>query len=235
MNNHTSIKELRPEYRPDEKFLALGPEALSDAELLAIILRSGSSEESSVDLADRILHSEKGGTSSLLSIFEHEVEDLMKLRGVGKVKAVQIKAVAELSKRIAMTQASGELSFTNPQTIADYYMEQLRHCRQERIILILLDSACHRIKDLVLSVGTVNSTLYSPREILIEAVRCEAVSVILLHNHPSGNPTPSSDDIQATRRVRDACSLVGIQLIDHIIIGDRVYFSFCEEEMLEKQ
>lgn len=231
MNKHT-IFDLVPEQRPDEKFLAFGPEALTDAELLAIILRTGSLEESSVDLAERILHPENGEESTILTIFDYEIEDLKKIKGIGKVKALQIKAVIELSRRISMTRAGKTLSFSSPTSIADYYMELLRHCRQEKIILVLLDSACHKIKDLVLSIGTVNSSLYSPREVLIEALRYNAVSVILLHNHPSGNPNPSQDDIQATLKIQSACETVGLQLLDHIIIGDKDYYSFCEEDLL---
>lgn len=230
--DHIFIKDMRPEQRPDEKFLLHGPDALSDAELLAIILRTGSLEESSVSLADRILHPETDSESGILSIFDYELEDLRKIHGIGKVKALQIKAVIELSKRIAMTKASKELSFHDPESIANYYMELLRHSRQEQIILVLLDSACNKIKDLVLSVGTVNSSVYSSREILIEALRCNAVNVILLHNHPSGNPSPSSYDLESTKQVKEACRMIGIHLIDHIIIGDCSYFSFCEEELL---
>ena len=229
---HQTIMEMRPEQRPDEKFLSLGPDALTDAELLAIILRTGSRQESSVDLADRILHPEKNRETNLLSIFDYEIEDLMKLKGIGKVKAVQIKAVIELSKRISMTRAAGELKFTSPETIAEYYMERLRHEKQEEVLLLLLDSAGHLRKERRLSLGTVSSALYSPREILIEALRSQAVSVILLHNHPGGDPTPSENDIRATERIRSACSLTGFTLADHIIIGDNRYFSFLENDLL---
>lgn len=229
---HQSIMEMRPEQRPDEKFLSFGPEALSDAELLAIILRTGTRDASSVDLAEQILNPEEKSGNNLLSIFDYEIEDLMKMNGVGKVKALQIKAVLELSKRIAMTRAAKDLCFNNSGTVAEYYMEQFRHEKQEEVFLIMLDSGGFRLRERRLFLGTVNTALFSPREILIDALRSKAVSVILLHNHPSGDPMPSEEDIRATKRVEDACDLIGIKLVDHIIIGDNTYFSFFENQML---
>ena len=226
------IKEMEPEQRPYEKVLTFGTEALTDAELLAIILRTGSKEESSIDLADRILNPGPDGSKTILNIFDYEIEDLMKIKGIGKVKAIQIKAVVELSKRIAKTKAGEKLDFRDPETIALYYMEQLRHNTKEQIVLIMLDSACHMIKDKIISIGTVNTALYSPREILFEALRNNAVNIILMHNHPSGDPKPSTSDMEATVRIRDAGNLVGIPLLDHIIVGDRNYYSFKREGKL---
>ncbi len=227
-----SISQLQPEQRPDEKFLNFGAGALTDSELLAIILRTGTKEESCTVLADRILSRGEESAKSLLNLFEYETEDLMKIKGIGKVKALKIRAVIELSKRIAMTSAAEKLSFNNPEAIAGYYMEQMRHSKKEQVLMLMLDSACHLIRDTVISLGTVNCALFSPREIFLEAVKNEAVNIILLHNHPSGDPTPSSNDKKATKRLKSAGDLIGIELLDHIIVGDRSYVSMKEEELL---
>lgn len=227
-----TIKDLLPEYRPDEKFLAFGPKALTDPELLAIILRTGSSEEHSVDLARRILTPSGDQHISILNIFNVEYHELLKMKGVGKVKALQIKALAELSLRISQSKARNQLIFNHPETVARYYMEQLRHEKKEMVVLLLLDSACGLIKELLISVGTVNASVLSAREIFIAALKYEAVSFIVLHNHPSGSPNPSKADLHFTEMIINAGRLIGIMLADHIIIGDNKYFSFKESELI---
>lgn len=229
MENKTKIKDLRPELRPDEKFLVLGPKALSDAELLAIIIRTGSGKEHSVSLAERILSSKTDDSINLLNVFDLDIRELMKIEGVGKVKALQIKAVAELAVRISRTRASKGLKLDNPSSISDYYMEQMRHLKREVVMLIMLDSACSVIKDEIISEGTVENALFSPREIFLEALKYGAVKIILLHNHPSGDPRPSEEDIMGTLRVRLAGDMIGIELLDHIILGDNKFTSLKEE------
>lgn len=224
------MKELQPEYRPDEKFLAYGPKALSDAELLAIILRTGSRDEHSVDLARKILTRNRDDHISILNIFDYEYHELLKIKGIGRVKAIQIKALAELSLRIAQSHARSNLVFNQPATVAEYYMEQLCHEKKEIVVLLMLNSSCGLIKELILSTGTVNRSLLSAREILIQALKYEAVSIILLHNHPSGIPSPSAADIRYTESIAAAGELIGIPLDDHIIIGDHSYYSFKESE-----
>lgn len=215
------MKSMPPQDRPYEKCLERGAEALTDAELLSVMLRTGSAGESALDLARKILAAEGGGRGSgLLGIYHRSVEELTKIKGVGKVKAVQLKCVAELSRRIARTTVSESVSFRDPGSVARYYMEELRHLEQEVLVLVMLNSKGKLIGDQVLSKGTVRASLISPREIFIEAVRRQAVSIILVHNHPSGVPDPSPEDIFLTRRVREAGALLGIELLDHIIIGD---------------
>ena len=152
----------------------------------------------------------------------------MGIKGLGKVKAVQLKCLAELSVRIAKAQASPSLSFTNPAAIAAYYMEELRHLEQEVLLLLMLNSKSRLIRDMIISQGTVRAALISPREIYIQALRHQAVSIILVHNHPSGVPDPSREDLELTRRVRQSGELIGIELLDHIIIGDRQAVSLRE-------
>lgn len=229
---HQSIMEMHPEQRPDEKYLLMGPSALTDAELLAIILRCGTKEEPSTELADRLLRRDDTQEASILNLFDYELKDLRQIKGVGKVKALQIKALMELSKRIATQSARQKLDFNNPETIAAYYMEQLRHSSKECIILVMLNSTCQLIKDSVLSVGTVNASLYSAREIFLEALKYSAVNLILIHNHPSGNSAPSVNDLSATKKIKKAGKLIDIELLDHIIIGDRSYYSFKQDGIL---
>ena len=234
MKQNITIKDLQPDLRPDEKFRKFGPKALSDAELLAIILRTGSNECHSVDLSRQILTSPSCSEENILNIFNYEMVSLMKIKGIGVVKATQIMAVAELSLRIANNSLRSKLNFNSPASIAAYYTEQLRHRPREAIMLIMLDSACGLIKDMIISEGTVNTALLSPREVFIEALKYEAVNIILLHNHPSGHPVPSKDDINSTRQILAGGRMIGIELLDHIIIGDRKYISFKEEGLINE-
>ena len=231
MNTAKTMKDLPAEERPYEKCLRFGPEVLSDSELLAIILRSGTTGISSLDLARKILH-EGDGESGLLGIHHKSLQELMDIRGIGQVKAIQIKCIGELSKRIAVCAAKRELNFRCPETIAEYYMEQLRHQEQEQVICMMLDTKNHLLGDKVVTTGTVNASLISTRDLMLAALSYRAVHIILIHNHPSGDASPSEDDILLTQKVQQACSIIDIPLLDHIIIGDQTYFSFREEGIL---
>lgn len=225
------IQDLPPDERPYEKCLRSGPEQLTDSELLAVILRSGTRGSSSVQLADEILHLGKK-EQGLLGIYHLSMKDLMQIRGIGQVKAVQIKCIGELSKRIATREAGKLLDFHSPDTIAAYYMERMRHEEQEQMICTMLNTKNQFLGDEVISRGTVNSSLVSPRDLILAAFRHRAVYMILVHNHPSGNPEPSKDDLLFTKRVWEAGALVDIPLLDHIVIGDQQYFSFRQEGLL---
>ena len=225
------IQELPPDERPYEKCLHSGPEKLTDSELLAVVLRSGTRGSSSVQLADEVLHlgqNEQG----LLGIYHLSMEDLMQIRGIGKVKDAKITCTGELSKRIATREAGKLLDFHSPDTIAAYYMERMRHEEQEQMICTMLNTKNQFLGDEVISRGTVNSSLVSPRDLILAAFRHRAVYMILVHNHPSGNPEPSKDDLLFTKRVWEAGALVDIPLLDHIVIGDQQYFSFRQEGLL---
>jgi DNA repair protein RadC len=226
-----SMKAIPKEERPYEKCLLNGAQALSDAELLAVILRTGAQGESALELSRKVL-SCQGDSQGLLGIYHMSISDLMKIRGVGTVKAVQIKCIAELSRRIARAQAVPTLSFTNPSSIAAYYMEEMRHQEQEILRVLMLNTRSVLIHEEVISKGTVRASLISPREIFISALRHRAVSIILLHNHPSGVPDPSNEDILLTKRVMEAGHMIGIELLDHIIIGDMQAFSMREQGII---
>ena len=217
------IKDLPHKDRPYEKCLRLGPDSLSDTELLAVILRTGSREGNSLNLAD----------SGLLGLLHRSLDDFMGIKGVGKVKGVQLLCIGELSKRIWKRKASEHaLYFGHPEEISDYYMEDMRHLEQEEIRVMFLNTKQAMIRDQIMTRGTVNASVMTPREVLIEGLRCRAVSMVLVHNHPSGDPTPSRADMLLTKRLKEAGELVGITLIDHVVIGDRRYLSFREENLM---
>ena len=211
-----TAKNLPVSEQPYEKCLKSGAASLSDAELLAVIIRCGTN----------------GSSSTEVGLYQMSLKELQEVPGIGKVKAIQLKCIAELSKRIAQTGRQQAVVMQNAFSVADYYMEQLRHEEKEHLMLCMFDTKCHLIADSILSIGTVNASLISPREIFLKAFEYHAGHVILVHNHPSGNPLPSRQDIEVTRKIVEGGRLLGIELADHIIIGDKKYFSFKEQEML---
>ncbi len=226
---HLTMKELPDSEKPYEKFMKMGARGLSDAELLAVILRSGSKAKSALQLAQEILCREQ---RNLLNLNYLSVEELMQISGIGQVKAIQLKCIAELSRRMTVTTYQKNLQVNEPKTIADYYMEQLRHETTEKLLLAMFDAKNRFLGDEVLSIGTVNASLVSPREIYLNALRRQAVNIIMLHNHPSGDATPSEEDLKTTRIVAECGQMLGVYLADHIIIGDNSYTSFREKGIL---
>lgn len=229
MKQHFTAKELPESERPYEKCLLAGPQALSDAELLAVILKSGSRRMNVVALAQSIL---QAGGQNLLNLYDMSVEELMTFDGVGKVKAIQLKCVAELSRRIAQTDRKDRVRLSDAESVAAYYMERLRHESQEQIIISLFDVKCHLLGDCVIATGSVNAVIGSPRDIFLRALERRAAAIILLHNHPSGEPYPSRQDIALTQRLKECGELLDIELSDHIIIGDNRYYSFRENKQI---
>jgi len=226
------MKDLPAENRPYEKCLQAGPKSLSDGELLAVIIRTGSREDTSLALAEKLLALGSPG-DGLLGLLHHSLTDLTEIKGIGKVKAIQLLCIGELSRRIWKRKAQERsLTFKHPEDISAYYMEDMRHLEQEEIHAMFFNTKQVMIKELLLARGTVNASVMTPRELLIEALRCRAVSMVLIHNHPSGDTAPSRADILLTRRVKEAGDVIGIQLIDHIIIGDRCYLSFRQQHLL---
>jgi DNA repair protein RadC len=222
------MKDMPQEDRPYERCFREGPEVLSDAELLSIIIRSGSRESNSMDLARQILalHTPKEGILGLLHV---SLPEMMKIQGIGKVKAIQLLCIGELSKRIWRSKAfAREQIFSDADMIARYYQESMRHLEQEQTHIMLFNSRQVLLREMCISIGSVNAASAGPREIFIEALRYQAVSVILIHNHPSGDPEPSREDILLTQRVLEAGRFLGIPLLDHIIVGDGRYISLKE-------
>lgn len=230
-HNHITMKELPDSERPYEKCERKGVSFLSDTELLAVIIRTGTKTEDAVTLAHRIMNFSKYN-KGLNGINYLSQKELMSIKGIGRVKAIQLKCITELSKRMARQSRSEGICLTSPTSVAEYYMQDMRHLTTEQILLIMIDSKSRILNDMIISSGTVNSSILAPREIYLNALKYDAVSIILVHNHPSGDPTPSAEDINTTERMKDAGNLIGIKLMDHIIIGDNRYISLKEKGLL---
>ncbi|EOS79799.1 DNA repair protein RadC [Dorea sp. 5-2] len=230
MKQSNTIKEIPVTERPYEKCEQRGSASLSDEELLAVLLRTGTRGESALALARHILY--HAGETGILGIHQFSMERLMAIKGIGKVKAIQLSCISELAKRLSKATYQEALCFSEPGSIARYYMEDLRHEKQELMKLLMLNTKARLIGETNISKGTVNASLITPRELFIEALQKNAVSIVIMHNHPSGDPTPSREDMLITKRILDAGALIGIELLDHIIIGNNQYISFREEGLL---
>ena len=217
--------------KPMEKLLTNGAEVMSDAELLAVILRTGTREYSAIELAQLILNSNPvyKGLPGLCYTSPHQ---LMKIHGVGKTKASQIIALTELSKRLSSESFKSDLRLNSSESVASYFMERTRFLTRERVYALFMSASNSVIKEILISSGSIDRSLLSVRDLLSEALKCDAVSMVILHNHPSGSPEPSLEDIAVSRNIKQAGEVVGIRLLDHIITGDRVYVSLKERELL---
>lgn len=211
--------------RPRERMLAYGANALSHAELLAILLRTGTKSHSALHLAQHILL-KYGHLKNLVDV---SVDELTKIKGIGQAKAIQLLAGIELGRRISKSRLGDVVTVKSPRDAAMYLMEDLRHLKKENFVCLFLNTKNHIIAQETLSVGTLNASLVHPREVFRAAIRSSSASIICAHNHPSGDPTPSSEDITITRRLVEAGTLLGIEVLDHIIIGDNRYVSLKEQ------
>ncbi len=226
------MKETQKQNLPYERFLRFGPENLTESELLAIILRTGTREKSALQLAEEILNRARYPKEGLLGLYDISLNELQEINGIGLVKAVKIKCLTELAKRMNVAKAQEGILFTNSGAVAAYFMEKLRHRQTECVILACLDAKGQLIEEKKLSEGSVRMSLISPREVFLAALESKAVNILLVHNHPSGDPHPSPADRELTENVRDAGERMDIPLLDHIIIGDNSYFSFKEADWL---
>ena len=220
--NTVPSKYLPRELQPYERCMDHGPEVLNDAELLAVILRCGSRGENSVELSARLL-----AMGDLAEITSMSTKQLTSIRGIGTVKATQLRCIGELAKRIC-SKKKKRISLNTPDLVASYFMEDL--CREDRemVYVVLLDTKCGLIRSELLSVGTIDHSLVSSRELFLIALRHNAAGIVLVHNHPSGDPAPSTNDIEVTREIAKASDLMKIPLKDHIIIGDHTFISLKE-------
>ena len=205
---------------PYERFVNCGAKALTDEELLAVMLRTGSKASSPLDIGRKILHMNSNRSKGLSVLHKLTLSELMELDGIGEVKAVRLKCCAEIARRIHKEQNSKDYIFNTPSSIANYYMEQLRHNDREHVILLSLDTKGCMIDESVL------------REVFIQALRARAVNIVLIHNHPAGDPSPSKADIDVTKAVVKLGEALELKLFDHIIIGDNKYMSFYEQGLL---
>ena len=220
-----TIKELPQSERPYEKLELYGEKSLSNAELLAIIIKSGTKEETAVGLAQKVLKLNTQKEDNLRFLMNLTLEEITKIKGIGKVKAIQLKAICELAKRINAVSSYKEKQILCPKDIAEILMEKMQFEKQEILKVAILNNKNKliRIKDIAIGGGNFVSTTI--KSILNEAVKIEANKIILIHNHPTGDPTPSKQDIEFTKNVKKASEILGIQLLDHVVIGEGRYVS----------
>lgn len=219
------IRDL-PEYeRPREKLMKNGAALLTNAELIAVLLSSGTKEKSAVNLADEILAMDPEG---IVHLAECSFEDLTKIRGMGTAKSCQLLAAVELGKRMASTPRKKHDRVTCTRDIADMCMEKMRYYRKEYFNVLLFNAKGDILAEENVSVGDISASIVHPRESFSPAVRRGAAAVAFVHNHPSGDPDPSPEDIEVTKRLVQAGYILGINVLDHVIIGDGKYSSFKE-------
>jgi DNA repair protein RadC len=220
--NNKTIKDWQPDDRPRERLLKHGASSLSDSELLAIILRTGTKEMTAKDMGMLLL--ERYGEFS--GIEKLDIADLIKIKGIGKTKAITLAAVFEIARRTKAAPFNKNKEIKNPSDIARAYIPKMQSLRTEEFHVLLLSTANIIIRDVVISRGGLNSTVVHPREVFKNAISEMAAAVILLHNHPSGNLSPSQNDINITKQLTDAGKVIGIPVFDHIIIGGNDFYSF---------
>ncbi len=214
-----TIKQLPPELRPRERLLAAGPSALSDGELLGLLFGIGNRDKTAVELAGEVI-SEAGGLHGLYDVSVHE---LVKVNGIGEAKACIILAAVELGRRIGQVRNPGRPVISSPADVDRLLRGRIANLDRENFVVVLLNTKNEVIESPLVSVGTLSSALVHPREVFKPAIRASAASVILAHNHPSGNIEPSREDREVTRRLVEAAEILGIEVLDHVIVGDGFY------------
>jgi DNA repair protein RadC len=225
------FSQWRPTERPRERLLEFGSHRLEDAELLAIVLRTGSGKVHVLELARRLL--DRFG--SLQAIEEAAIKELMEVHGVGQMKAIELKAVFELGRRLAIRPIRPGDSVSASEEVFRAYRGRFARVKQEEFLILMLDNKNRVIREDVVSRGGLDETIVHPREVFKSAIRASAASVIFVHNHPSGDPTPSPEDIDLTERLREAGELLQIRMLDHVIVGNTAFFSFADGEIVEAE
>ncbi len=233
MKTNQTMKELPLSERPYEKVESEGVEHLSDKELLTALIRTGTKNERADQIALRIL--DYCGEDSLQALWNLDMEQLKSLPGIGRVKAIQLVCVCELARRMARGKRLFGTKISSPKDVVSYYNMQLKYQQKECLMLIILDSKNRILSEELISLGTLNTSIADPREIFVSALKKNGASIILLHNHPSGDPTPSREDILTTERIAKAGLLLGIPLNDHIILGQNTYISLKGEGYLKSE
>uniref|UniRef100_UPI003FF07249 RadC family protein n=1 Tax=Candidatus Ventrenecus sp. TaxID=3085654 RepID=UPI003FF07249 len=222
------IKELPEEEKPREKAILRGVENLTIPELIAIIIKTGSKEESAKDLGVR-LYNELGCVEGLRNL---RLSNLTRLKGIGKTKAISLMAAIELGKKINVNNITGLKKIHETKDVYFYYGSYFLFEEQEKLLALFLNSKNEVIKEKIIFMGTANQSIVHPRDIFKEAILNNAIKIIIVHNHPSGNVTPSLEDKKFTQKLKEAGELLSIPILDHIIIGNNTYFSFLEQNLL---
>lgn len=215
------IRDVHAADRPRERLIRSGAGSLSNQELVAILLRTGTQQESVLQLANTLLNT----FSQLQDLRESTVEELTQIKGIGEAKAVQLLAAAELGKRLYRTEPRERYKIRSPEDAANYVMTDLTALTQEHFVAIFLNVKNEVLHKQTIFIGSLNSSIVHPRDVFREAFKRSAASMIIFHNHPSGDTTPSREDIEVTKRLVDAGAIMGIDVLDHIIIGDQKFLS----------
>lgn len=224
-----TIKDLPKSERPREKLLAHGPDALSNAELLAVIIRTGTGAETAIEVSTRLLGMDNRGIRHLI---DASFNDLTKIKGIGECKAAQIIAAIELGKRIKRIGYYDKVRVTSPEIVADVLIDEMSYLHKEHFKIVILDTKNQIICIENISIGTLNASIVHPRDVFKAAIKNNGNSVILVHNHPSGDTTPSSEDINITKRLVEGGNLMGIKVLDHLIVGNGTYLSMKEKNLM---
>jgi DNA repair protein RadC len=222
-----TIKEIPVDDRPREKMANKGATALTDAELVAILLRTGTAEKSALDIASE-LTADGGLYKRLASITR--LNELMNIKGLGQAKAATVLAALEIGRRIASAKPVEKIHLSCPQDVAEFLMPRLRYAVKEQFIVILLNGKNKVVGTEVISEGSLSSSVVHPREVYASALLHHAAAIMVAHNHPSGDPKPSDEDREITSLLAQSGKVLGIPLVDHIVIGDGTYYSFLENE-----
>lgn len=222
------LRDLPREERPRERMMRSGAEALSHAELLAILLVTGTRKESALTVAQRIL----GQTDGLRRLVDMGIEELIGINGIGPAKAVQLKAAIELGRRMAASRVGDRVVIRSPRDAAELLAEQLRYLQKEHFVCLFLNTKNQVIAQETLSIGSLNASIVHPREVFRAAIKYGSASIVCAHNHPSGDPAPSPEDIAITKRLVESGRIVGIDVLDHIVVGDGHFVSLKEQGMM---
>jgi len=220
-----AIRELPNDERPRERLARYGPQAVSAPELLAIVLRTGTVNQSVLSLADHLIHAHGG----LRGLATADLAELTRTKGVGKVKAIEIAACFELGKRLLAHQEPPRSELSSPEAVANLLMPEMRDLQVEEFRALMLDTKSRLMRAVVVSRGTLDASLVHPREVFRAAIACSAANVVVAHNHPTGDPTPSQEDRDVTRNLIEAGKVVGVELLDHVIIGNSTWVSLMRE------
>jgi len=229
-HSHSSIKHWPEDERPRERLIKYGEDKLSDASLLGILIGSGdrTAKKNAVDLSRDLLNRFHG----FYKIDQASITELCKVKGIGLAKAAQIKAALEVGKRMSSQSSGKKVKMETSRCFVDHFAPFMKNLKKEIVKLVLLNPKLFMIKDLTISEGSLNASILHPREVMIPAIRESAASFAVIHNHPSGDPSPSQQDMEITHRLNKTGQIIGIKMVDHIIIGDNKYFSFSDEGLL---
>ena len=226
--NTLMIRDYPQEERPRERFIAGGPASLSNHELIALLLRTGTKDESVLQLSNRLLSHFEG----LRLLKAASLEEITAIKGIGKAKAIQLMAALELGGRVANLANNERYVIRSPEDGANYVMNEMRFLSQEHFVCLYLNTKNQVLHKQTIFIGSLNASIVHPREVFKEAFRRSAASIICLHNHPSGDPTPSREDIEVTKRLAECGKIIGIDVLDHLIIGENKFISLKEKGYL---